>query len=89
MSIKEVKKKKEFLKIAQGLGIAIPASILLATNVDASPVNTVFNNSKVLDGKSIKVNKENAVVEHIMLKLKMVKMVIYLLTLLIIFHSVS
>jgi len=41
MKIKEVKKKSCFLKIAQGLGIAIPASLLLATNVGCASEQTV------------------------------------------------
>ena len=62
MRNKEAKKKSGFLKIAQGLGIAIPASLLLATNVNAIPVNTI---SIETAESSINLQEENEVMKHI------------------------
>ena len=58
---KEVKKKSSFLKIAQGLGIAIPAGLLLSTNVDTAQVQTVNlqEENEVMERITLTVGSDN------------------------------
>ena len=64
MKKNEIKKKSDFFKIAQSLGVAIPASLLFATNVDAAQVNTISSNIETIEN-SINLQEENEVMERI------------------------
>jgi len=69
MKKKEVKKKSDFFKIAQGLGIAIPASLLFATNANATPANIIENKSMQIVENSISLQDKNEVVNRIVWEL--------------------
>jgi len=67
--MKQKEKKSEFLKIAQSLGIAIPVSLLFATNANATPVK-ITSLSNVQD--IVQPNNEqnsNAVIDRIKLSI--------------------
>jgi hypothetical protein len=64
---KQEKKKSDFLKIAQGLGIAIPASLLFATN--ATPANITVNESIQMVENSISFQEKNEVANRIVWEL--------------------
>ena len=62
---KQVKKKSEFLKIAQSLGIAVPASLLFATNADAALADATANKSMQLIENPISLLSKNEVKSRI------------------------
>jgi len=64
---KKVKIKSDFLKIAQGLGIAIPASLFFATNANAMPAKIRPLNNVQIIVQSVEGQSSNAVINRIIL----------------------
>lgn len=59
------KKRNDFKEIAKSLGIAIPVSLLFAGNANATPVNTIVNESMQIVEKSMRLQGENEVISRI------------------------
>ena len=64
-------RRKDFKKIAQSLGIAIPASLLFAGNVNATPAAIVNNSEFDATENIVKMQKDNEVINRITLSLRM------------------
>jgi hypothetical protein len=60
MKSKEAKKKSDFLKIAQGLGVAIPVGLLSIGNADAMNTN-IKHSDEVVVGDMMSVHNQNPI----------------------------
>jgi len=64
--MKKINKKSDLKKIAKSLGIAIPASLLFATNANAIQTSTAtINKSMQIVENSISSQNKNEVMNHI------------------------